>query len=191
MKGCRSLTKDEAGAVTAAFRGRYAVRDRALFLLGLYSGLRISELTSVRLGDVFQHGKIVDRLAVRRSCTKGKREGRVILLHPNAKAALRQWLSIGIFASPESPVFYGSKSDSSPITRQQAWRILRRTFSRAGLTGPLGTHSLRKSFASRAWDLLDHDLVKLQKLLGHKQVTSTVSYISFRDDQLDEVVLAM
>jgi integrase len=50
---------EEITAVSRSFGGTYAARDRALFILGLKSGFRISELLSLRLGDVLQHGCLV------------------------------------------------------------------------------------------------------------------------------------
>ena len=50
MKGCRPLTDTEVELMQAGFGGRYATRDRALFLLGVESGFRISELLSLRMG---------------------------------------------------------------------------------------------------------------------------------------------
>jgi integrase len=61
MKGCRPLTAEEVELVQQSFGGVYAERDQALFLLGVKSGFRISELLSLRVGDVSQHGQLVDR----------------------------------------------------------------------------------------------------------------------------------
>lgn len=54
MKGCRALTADEVVRVSQAFHGTYAERDRALFILGIKTGFRISELLSLGVGDVWQ-----------------------------------------------------------------------------------------------------------------------------------------
>jgi integrase len=56
MNGCRPLTDAEVELVRKTFAGRYAARDRCLFILGIETGFRISELLSVRLGDVWRHG---------------------------------------------------------------------------------------------------------------------------------------
>jgi integrase len=50
--------------LTQAFSGRYAARDRALFVTGVKSGFRISELLSLTVGDVYQHGRIAERVTV-------------------------------------------------------------------------------------------------------------------------------
>jgi integrase len=52
MKGCRPLTDEEVVLVQQSFGGIYAARDKALFLLGVKSGFRISELLSLQVGDV-------------------------------------------------------------------------------------------------------------------------------------------
>jgi integrase len=88
MKGCRALTADEVARVSQAFRGTYAERDRALFILGIKTGFRISELLSLRVGDVWQHGRFVDYVAVQRRYMKGKIQGRSVIVHPDTKAAL-------------------------------------------------------------------------------------------------------
>jgi integrase len=72
MKGCRPLSEEEVVLVQRSFGGVYAARDRALFLLGVKSGFRISKLLSLRLGDVWQHGRLVDRVTVRRQHMKNR-----------------------------------------------------------------------------------------------------------------------
>ena len=92
MRGCRPLTETEVQAVLGQLDGPRGARDRTLFLLGVRSGFRISEILSLRLGDVVQAGRLVDRVRVSRRHMKGKREGRTVLLHPVARAALGAWV---------------------------------------------------------------------------------------------------
>jgi integrase len=94
MKGCQPLAEDEVDVVRKSFSGIYATRDKALFILGVKSGFRISELLSLRVGDVWQHGRLVDRVTVARAHMKKKVEGRTVVLHPEAKAALTAWLDV-------------------------------------------------------------------------------------------------
>ena len=192
MKGCRPLTDDEVAQIAASFSGPHGSRDRALFLLGVRSGFRISEILSLRLGDLIQHGRIVDRVAVRRCFMKKRIEGRSVALHPEARAALGVWmaeLAREGHDGPDAYVFRSRKGSNAPIGRIQAWRILNAQFQGSGLTGKLGTHSMRKSFASRVYDRLRHDLVKTQRALGHRNVNSTVQYLSFREEDIDAAVL--
>jgi integrase len=73
----------------------------------------------------------------------------------------------------------------------QAWRILEEAYTTNGLTGTLGTHSMRKSFANRVYQKLNHDLVKTQRALGHRNINSTVSYLRFAEEDIDQAILAV
>jgi integrase len=56
MQGCRPLSEEEISQVTQAFDGPFALRNQALLLLDVRTGYRISELLSLRVGDVYQRG---------------------------------------------------------------------------------------------------------------------------------------
>jgi integrase len=49
---------------------------------------------------------------------------------------------------------------------------------------------MRKTFANRMYDKLGHDLVKTQRALGHKNINSTVAYLSFREEDIAAAILA-
>jgi integrase len=163
-------------------------------VLGVRSGFRISELLSLRLLDVAPRGKIVDRVTVARRHMKKKMEGRTVLLHPETKIALEEWIEemrqAGYMTS-ETWVFQSRKGGNAALSRVQAFRILQGAYERAGVTGALGTHSMRKTFANRIYQRLDGDLIKTQRALGHRNINSTVSYLSFRQEDIDEAILGM
>jgi len=52
LKGCRPLTDDEVKLINQSFGGTFAKRNKALFILGVRSGFRISEMLSLKVGDV-------------------------------------------------------------------------------------------------------------------------------------------
>ena len=194
MKGTRPLTQLEIQAVLKSFRGKYQARDRALFLLGLKSGLRISELLSLRVGDVIQYGAAVERISVERRATKGRREGRTVLLHPEAKEAIEVWLGeldARGRLDPDQFLFPSRKGRNRPVSRVHAWRVLRGAYTENKLPGKLGTHSMRKTFAARIYDALGGDLVKTQRALGHRNINSTAQYLSFKEEEIDEAILAI
>lgn len=190
MKGARPLTDTEIKAIA----GRLSVRDRALFTLGLRSGFRVSELLSVRVQDVVdQAGAILDRVYVSRGHMKGRATGRAVVLHPEARAAIAAWLEelrADGPLDPKAPLFVSRKGAAHAIGRVHAWRILQTAYSRAGISGKLGTHAMRKTFASRVYELLGHDLVKTQRALGHASINSTVAYLSFADSEVEAAILA-
>jgi site-specific recombinase XerD len=188
MKGCRPLTTQEATLVSKSFSGAYATRDKALFVLGTKSGFRVSELLSLQVRDVYQHGQMVDKITVRRQNMKRKTERRTVLFHPEAKAAVAAWL---LEANLKPTDFVFQSRQGGAMTRQQAWNILKEAYEANGLTGQLGTHTMRKSFANAVYTVLGHDLVKTQRALGHKNINSTVSYFSFAESDIDNAVLAI
>lgn len=193
MKGCRPLEDTEVQAVVSSFSGEHALRDRALFLLGVKSGFRISEVLSLTLGDIVAGGRMVERITVQRQHMKKRIEGRTVLLHPAARTALEAWaaeLQAAGQANPATFIFRSRKGENRPIGRVQAWRILHANFSALGFMGKLGTHAMRKTFANRVYEKLGHDLARTQRALGHLNVNSTVQYLSFREEDIDAAILA-
>ena len=193
MKGSRPLSDAEVRQVVQSFQGSNALRDRALFVLGVKTGLRISELLSITVGDVLQHGRIADRITIRRRHMKRKVEGRTVLLDPEVKAEFAAWIARLQETAPVSsltPVFLSRKGSDRAIGRKHAWQILTTNYAGSNLPGTLGTHAMRKTFANRAHQLLGRDLVKSQRAVGHRNVNSTVAYLSFREE-IDKAILAL
>ena len=193
MKGSRPLEEHEVQDVASSFAGRFALRDRSLFLLGVKSGFRISELLSLRIGNVVKNGRLVERVTVNRRHMKRKIEGRTVILNVEARDALALWIAElqELGATRETPVFRSRKGSDQSINRKHAWRILNEAYVVNELAGTLGTHSMRKTFANRVHVLLGRDLVKTQRALGHKNINSTVSYLSFLEEEIDAAILAL
>jgi integrase len=158
-----------------SFGGRYAARDKAMFVLGVLSGFRISELSSLRVGDVLQYGGVVERVTVQRRHMKRKIEGRTVVLHPEARHALALWvmqLQARGLGDPKTYVFRSQKGVNCPMTRRQAWEILHEAAVTNELPGKLGTHCMRKTFADRIYERSGRDLIATKHALGHKHVNS-------------------
>jgi integrase len=193
MKGCRPLTEAEVAQLRQSFGGRYGRRDQALFLLGVKSGFRISELLSLQVGDVWRGQQVVERVTVHRRHMKRQLEGRTVLLHPEARAALAAWLAELQAAKPCPAATYVFQS------RRHALRILREVYDANELTGPLGTHAMRKTFANQVYQHLCArraageavDPFRLtSKALGHRSLTSTDGYLSFLEADIEAAILA-
>jgi integrase len=194
MKGCRSFTDQEAEVVIKSFTGQYAARDRAIFALGRYTGERISAILHLKVGDVVQAGKVADSVTYQRSNRKGKVEGRTVKLHPEAIAALSEWInqqSKGTYLTANEYIFQSRKGHNQPISRIQYHRILKGAIEANNLTGKIATHSMRKTFADRVYEKLGKDIFRTQKALGHKNINSTVQYLSFKEADIDAAILAM
>jgi len=146
-----------------------ASRDRALLELAYSSGLRLSELVGVNLGDVDRGAHVV------RVRGKGRKE-RIVPVGDAAFAALDRYLDATrverVAAPAAEALFRGPRGRLSGRTVQ---RIVRRRL--AEVAGGLGVtpHALRHSFASH---LLDRgaDLRAIQELLGHASLATTQVY---------------
>jgi len=148
-------------------------RDRAMFLLMLRCGLRISEVAQLRLTDLYlneSHPRLIAH-------GKGTKE-RAVYLSPQAERALRAYLA-------ERPAV---TSDFVFLSYQQAGlsttaihKRLMRYRETAGVS--LSAHRLRHSFAH---DLLSADVpvTTIQKLLGHAWLESTQTYAQANDPQV-------
>ena len=186
MKGARHLSKVEIQNLAQSFYGEYEVRNRTLFLLGLNIGTRISELLALNVGDVWQYGKPVAILELRKAITKGKKT-RQIPLNDQAKEVITEFIrwkeSQGEDLSLNAPLFTSRKGNGR-LSRIQAHRILKESFQASECSGKVSTHSLRKSFA-KALLVSGNNLRAIQILLGHTSLATTEKYLAVSPDELD------
>ena len=181
MKGTRPLDNDEIRSVSTCFTGTFAVRNRGLFMLGVSTGGRISELLSLTIGDVYQNGSAVSDLLFEKSVVKGGEVSRAVPVNADGRRAIDELVAwhrekYRTLAN-DRPLFPSRhKSGTVPMHRQTAHAILKTAFIEAGLNGKLATHSLRKSFAQRLYDKTG-DIYLVQELLGHKNISTTQKYL--------------
>ena len=187
MKGARPLTDSEITLILdEGFTGQYALRNSVLFLLIVKTGLRISEALSIKIVDVLDGDHIADRVYIHRKNTKGKVEGRSIILHPQVKAQLNLFLS----SLPDTQVYLFESRKGGMLDKRSAWRIDKQVCKRVGIDpNRISTHSTRKTFAGRVYDKLGGDIVKTQKALGHKDINSTVQYLAVDENEIDQAIL--
>ncbi len=152
-------------------------RDDAVLELLYGSGLRVSELCSLRVGDL--------ELARRRASVWGKgSKQRVVPLSDPAEAALQSWLETGrdVLTGPRTPpdlVFVNARG--RPLTPRDVRRILDRRSPT-----PTHPHALRHTFATH---LLDGgaDLRVVQELLGHADLGTTQIYTHVSRERMRKV----
>lgn len=191
MIGCRPLTQNEIDLILETLK---TPRDKALFTLGLFTGFRISESLSLTWVEVLNADKTIkDRIKVIRKNMKGKLSSRDVLMHPKVKQALME-LYQSMSDEPTLStryIFSSQKGSNQAISRVQAYRILTDATKKLNLNGAIGLHSMRKTFASRVHARLGRDLIKTKAALGHKNINSTISYLSFDTKEIDDAILDM
>lgn len=185
----RALTPNEVEAIRAQLAGsrdRYAPRDAGLFEVGVNCGLRISEALALNIGQVLQHGRVVDRLELTR--TKGGKH-RAVPLNGKAKAALATLITWkqahGERMESDAPVFVSRHGQR--LVRRQAHNRLKTVFTATGLAGKVATHSMRRTFGTLLHDRGAH-IREIQELMGHSSVSMTQRYIEVTDAKLTRAV---
>ncbi|POB12225.1 site-specific integrase [Sulfobacillus sp. hq2] len=163
------------------------LRDAAWFTLGINSGLRISDLLHLTVWDVRETPtKWRDRIRVTEQKT-GKTKD--FPLSATAKKALQAYLTTRPEAQPADPLF-PSRKHGRPLQRGQAWEILRNAAQAVGVTDPVGTHTLRKTFGYWAFRS-GVDLAIIQQILNHSSPGTTLAYIGIRREERDAVYLGL
>jgi integrase/recombinase XerD len=172
----RFLTEDEINRLLNApdVSTHVGVRDRAILEIMYATGLRVSELVSLKRADVDLHAGLV-------VCHgKGSKERRV----PLGKSAihwLQQYESVKAgYGRQQSPFVFLQRG--KPFTRQLAWSIIKQYAEGAGIE-KVSPHTLRHSFATH---LLQHgaDSRSVQALLGHSDISTTQIYTHMTDVHL-------
>jgi integrase/recombinase XerD len=157
------------------------LRDRAMLELLYASGLRVSELVSLKT----VHVSFVE--CALRVTGKGAKERLV----PFGEEALR-WIER--YVADARPAILGARASDAlfvtglggPMTRQMFWKLLRALAVRAGIVAPLSPHTLRHAFATH---LLNHgaDLRAVQMLLGHADISTTTIYTHVARERLKQL----
>jgi integrase len=152
-------------------------RDYILFLLGIYTGLRVSDILRLKVSDLKDKSYLVIRE------TKTRKQKR-IKIHTYLKKHLKPYLKE---KDPEEYVIKSRKGKNKPITRQSAYLILREVASHFNLDA-IGTHTLRKTFGYHFYKQTK-DVALLQELFNHAAPTITLRYIGINQDTMDDAMM--
>ncbi|WP_080844679.1 tyrosine-type recombinase/integrase [Cytobacillus gottheilii] len=117
-------------------------RDLLLFVLGINTGIRISDLLSLKISDVSDGSGTKEFLELEES-------QQTIYLNHAVRVELQKYL--GQFNYHHDDYLFKSKKNELPITRQQAYRIINTAAKKVGIPGKIGTHTLRKTFGYHAY----------------------------------------
>ena len=184
MIGCRPLTDEEITQMLPVFK---SLRDRVMFLLGIKTGYRISELLSLKRRDLYQDGQVCNRVIVSRMNMKGKVTSRSVVLSPALKPLVEEYCRT---IEDKTFLFPSRQGGDVPMSYKRAWRVFKDAIVSARIDHQhTATHSMRKTFAKKVYDILGKDLLKTKEALGHKRIDSTVSYLSFDRGEIDDAIL--
>ncbi|MBQ9438892.1 MAG: site-specific tyrosine recombinase XerD [Lachnospiraceae bacterium] len=176
------MTRDEVARLLEMPSGDdpKELRDKAMLELLYATGIRVSELITLTVGDVnFQMNYI--------TCKSGSHE-RSIPFGNTAKASLLRYLEQGreamIEDREERSLF--TNMSGKPMSRQGFWKLIKFYAKKAGITADITPHTLRHSFAAH---LVENgaDLRSVQEMLGHSDISTTQMYAALNNNHLREV----
>lgn len=165
-------------------------RNNTLIILGLNTALRISDILVLKWNDIYD------------SRTKAVREHmeiteqktgkiRIIALNRSLRTSLDSYFEFsfqGKTYDKDQYLFPGRKGSTEPISRSQAYRIIRTAAKASGLEEHISCHSLRKTFGYHAWKQGTPPAL-LMDIYNHSSYAVTKRYLSIEQDERDEVYL--
>lgn len=188
MAGCRDFSDEEIELIKSRFNIQ---RDKLLFVLAVRTGLRISELLSIRIGDVYKFNRITDRVKLTKNQTKGKNESCEIMLHKEAVQEIDTYLKSLENVLPDQFLFKSRVGSNKALGRTQAHYILKGAIEGLNLIGKIAWHSCRKTLAWRFYTKSGHNLRSLQKALRHSSILTTVKYLDPEQKEVDRLILEL
>ncbi len=179
----RTLTQPQVEALLAApdIATPLGLRDRAMLELMYASGLRVSELVTLKVLNVSQSEHVVRVLG----------KGGKMRLVPFGEVA-SDWLA-RYLAQARTEILAGQATEDlfvtargAGMTRAMFWVLVKKYAQTAGITAPLSPHTLRHAFATH---LLNHgaDLRAVQMLLGHADISTTTIYTHVARERLKQL----
>jgi integrase/recombinase XerD len=176
----KALSQSDVSVLLEAGReGKTGLRDSAMLELLYSSGLRVSELVSIKIGDIhFDAGFI-------RVLGKGSKE-RVVPVNARAIRKVKRYVEEerpAILGKRQSPFLFVTRMGGR-MTRQRFWQTIKKVGRSLGIA--LSPHTIRHCFATH---LLEGgaDLRSVQKMLGHSDISTTQVYTKVTTDRIKKV----
>jgi integrase/recombinase XerD len=157
------------------------IRDSAMLELMYSSGLRVSEIISIKVNDLNFEGGFL------RVMGKGSKE-RVVPMNHRAVEKIKRYmqeLRPDLLKNRQSPYLFLTNR-GMPMTRQRFWQALKKFGDKVGLE--LTPHTIRHSFATHILEG-GADLRSVQKMLGHADISTTQIYTKVTGDRIKKVYL--
>jgi integrase len=166
-------------------RGQGRYRDLLLFVVGINSALRISDLLQLKITHFLnEKGQIKTRFWIKEQ-KRGKRHE--IAINQSIRDSLTEYLREYPYIAKEGEnfLFFNPKTNQA-IKRGQAWKVFTNICADVGLLGNYGTHSLRETWGFHA-RMQGVDLALIMHKLNHESIAYTKRYLGITDDELQAV----
>ncbi|MCK8828139.1 site-specific integrase [Natroniella acetigena] len=154
-------------------------RDYLLFVVGINTGLRISDILKLKVEDV----KDKTHIEIKEKKTEKEKK---FLINSKLQEELNKYM---LNMEDHEFLFQSQKGTNKAISRVQAYRILRAAADKIkGLKDvKIGTHTLRKTFGYHHYQR-NKDVALLQELFNHSSPSVTLEYIGINQDVMDKTI---
>lgn len=160
-------------------------RDYSLFILGINTSLRISDILNICWKDVydFEKQEFREHLILREQKT-----GKVncIAINQNCKEALTLQMKYKTPKLQEEYIFYSGNNPQKHISRNRAWHIIKKAAIENQLDGNISCHSMRKTFGYHAWKSGGQPAL-IMHIYNHSSLEITKRYLSIDQDDKDSL----
>lgn len=150
-------------------------RNYMLFVFGINTGLRIQDMLKLRVRDVKG-----DHIIMREMKTDKQKW---LKINPTLKRELKRYIAD---KDDYEYLFKSREGKNKPITRDMAYKILRKAANEFGLVD-IGTHTCRKTFGYHLYRK-EKDITLLQKIFNHSSPEITLRYIGMDQDTMDNAI---
>lgn len=178
-------SKKEIQAVKNYLFGKN-LRDYTIFVVGINSALRVSDVVKLKWEDVFYEiGELKKEI---RLIEKKTSKQKVFPINQSMKKALLEYFEYIDKPSDNEYIFKSRQGGNSPLGVKMAWRIFKDIQDNVKLSTHIGTHSMRKTFCFMAWK---HGvpIETLMKILNHGSQSVTKRYIGITQEEINDVYL--
>ncbi|QQZ08938.1 tyrosine-type recombinase/integrase [Heyndrickxia vini] len=152
---------------------KHSERDYVLFVFGINTGLKITEILNLKVEDVFEKEDKIRNFY--------RLPDRNVYLNHKVKNALLHYIHTNNL--PTDSYLFQSAKTKKPITRQQAYRIIHDAAVSVGIEGKIGTNSMRKTFGYHAYKK-GVAISLLQKHFHHATPSETRKYLGITKDEI-------
>lgn len=150
---------------------KQSYRDFLLFVFGINTGIRISDLLQIKINDIWDGENVKEFIYITEDTSDEKK---AYYLNNKIKNAVNNYLADNKLN--ENDFLFKSKLYDKPITRQQAYRIINKAAKESGIEEKIGTHTLRKTFGYHAYKK-GIAISILKSRFNHSTPAETLRYI--------------
>ena len=160
-------------------------RNYTLIRIGLNTALRISDILHFTWDDVYCSRQHCFRTHILITEKKTGKENR-IFINKELKKVLTEYRKTQSHTAPEDYLFPSPRIDGQPLSRYQAYRIVRKAAEEVEIDDVVRCHSLRKTFGYHAWKMGTPPAL-LMEIYNHSSFQITKHYLGIEQDDKDAV----